>query len=78
MEELLADLRDEYEIVVIDAPTLLPASETVLLARTPGMQMLIVAAIGGAQRRDIERARERLTLAKVDPIGLVVCGADAE
>jgi hypothetical protein len=40
--------------------------------------MLIVAAIGGAQRRDIERARERLTLAKVDPIGLVVCGADAE
>ncbi len=78
MEDMLADLRDEYEIVVIDAPTLLPASETVLLARTPGMQMLIVAAIGGAQRRDIERARERLTLAKVDPIGLVVCGADAE
>jgi Mrp family chromosome partitioning ATPase len=78
MEDLLDDLRDEYEIVVIDAPTILPASETVLLARNPGMQMLIVASIGGAQRRDIERARERLALAKVEAIGLVVCGADSE
>lgn len=78
MDELLGDLQDEYEIVVIDAPAILPASETVLLARNPGMQILIVAAIGGAQRRDIERARERLTLARIEPIGLVVCGADAE
>jgi polysaccharide biosynthesis transport protein len=78
MEDLLGDLQDEYEIVVIDAPAILPASETVLLARNPGMQMLIVATIGGAQRRDIERARERLALARIEPIGLVVCGADAE
>ena len=78
MDDLLGDLQDEYEIVVIDAPAILPASETVLLARNPGMQMLIVATIGGAQRRDIERARERLALARIEPIGLVVCGADAE
>jgi Mrp family chromosome partitioning ATPase len=78
MEDLLGDLQDEYEIVVIDAPAILPASETVLLARNPGVQMLIVATIGGAQRRDIERARERLALARIEPIGLVVCGADSE
>jgi non-specific protein-tyrosine kinase len=78
MDDLLGDLQDEYEIVVIDAPAILPASETVLLARNPGMQMLIVASIGGAQRRDIERARERLALARIEPIGLVVCGADSE
>jgi Mrp family chromosome partitioning ATPase/capsular polysaccharide biosynthesis protein len=78
MEDLLGDLQDEYEIVVIDAPAILPASETVLLARNPGVQMLIVATIGGAQSRDIERARERLALARIEPIGLVVCGADSE
>ncbi|MEO9174258.1 MAG: hypothetical protein ABI317_02005 [Gaiellales bacterium] len=78
MEDRLDARRDEYENVLIDAPTILPASETVLLARNPGMQMLIVATIGGAQRRDIERARERLALAKVEAIGLVVCGADSE
>jgi succinoglycan biosynthesis transport protein ExoP len=78
MEDLLGDLQDEYDVVVIDAPPLLPASETVLLARTPGMQMLVVARIGSAQRRDIERARERLALAGVSPLGLVVSGIDAE
>ena len=36
MEDLLDDLREEYDIVVIDAPALLPASETALLARAPG------------------------------------------
>jgi Mrp family chromosome partitioning ATPase len=78
MEDLLGDLQDEYDVVVIDAPTLLPASETVLLARSPGIRMLVVAQIGATQRRDIERARERLQLAGVEPIGLVVCGIDAE
>jgi succinoglycan biosynthesis transport protein ExoP len=78
MEDLLGDLQDEYDIVVIDAPALLPASETVLLARTPGMRTLVVARIGAAQRRDIERARERLALAGVEPIGIVVAGSDEE
>ena len=78
MEDLLGDLQDEYEIVVIDAPALLPASETALLARSAGMRMLVVANIGSAQRRDIERARERLALAGVQPLGLVVSGADEE
>ena len=78
MEHMLEDLQDEYDIVVLDAPPILPASETVLLARNPDVQMLIVATIGGAQRRDIERARERLAVAGVEPLGLLVCGADAE
>jgi Mrp family chromosome partitioning ATPase/capsular polysaccharide biosynthesis protein len=78
MDHLLGDLQDEYEVVVIDAPAILPASETVLLARKAGVQMLIVATIGRAQRRDIERARERIALARIEPIGLVVCGADSE
>ena len=78
MEDLLGDLQDEYEIVVIDAPALRPASETALLARSAGMRMLVVAKVGTAQRRDIERERERLALAGVQPLGLVVSGADEE
>jgi succinoglycan biosynthesis transport protein ExoP len=78
MEHMLEDLQDEYDIVVLDAPPILPASETVLLARAPGIRMLVVATIGVAQRGDIERARERLAVAGVEPLGLLVCGADAE
>jgi tyrosine-protein kinase Etk/Wzc len=78
VEDLLSDLQEEYHVVVIDAPALLPASETALLAQRPGMQVLIVAQSGSTEPREIARARERLDLAGVDPLGLVVCGVDPE
>jgi Mrp family chromosome partitioning ATPase len=75
MEDLLDDLQEEYDIVVIDAPAILPASETALLARAPGIATLIVGSVGGAKRAEIEQARSRLALARVEPVGLVVCGS---
>jgi polysaccharide biosynthesis transport protein len=78
IEDLFADLQEDYHVVVIDAPALLPASETALLAQRPGMQMLIVEQSASTEPREIESARERLALAGVDPIGLVVVGVDSD
>ena len=78
IEDLLSDLQEDYHVVVIDAPALLPASETALLAQRPGMQLLVVAQSGTTEQREIRRARERLELAGVDPLGLVVCGIESE
>jgi succinoglycan biosynthesis transport protein ExoP len=78
IEGLLSDLQEDYHVVVIDAPALLPASETALLAQLPGMQLLVVAQSGTTEQREIRRARERLELAGVDPLGLVVCGIESE
>jgi Mrp family chromosome partitioning ATPase len=78
IEELLADLQEDYHVVVIDAPALLPASETALLAQRPGMELLVVAQSGTTEQREIKRARERLELAGVDALGLVVCGIESD
>jgi succinoglycan biosynthesis transport protein ExoP len=78
IEELFADLQEDYHVVVIDAPPLLPASETALLAQRPGMRMLIVEQSGSTEPHEIEGALERLALAGVDPLGLVVCGLDSD
>jgi hypothetical protein len=60
---------------VIDAPAILSASETALLARAPGISTLVVGSVRGAKRAEIEQARSRLALARVEPIGLVVLGS---
>ena len=78
IEELLSDLQEDYHVVVIDAPALLPASETALLAQRPGMELLVVAQSGTTEPGQIQRARERLELAGVDPLGLVVCGVESD
>ena len=58
IEDLLSDLQEDYHVVVIDAPALLPASETALLAQRPGMQLLVVAQSGTTEpARDPTRPR---------------------
>ena len=65
IEELLSDLQEDYHVVVIDAPALLPASETALLAQRPGMELLVVAQSGTTEpapdptRPRASRARRR-------------------
>ena len=59
MANLLADLAEMTDIVIIDAPPLLPVSDAVGLARHADA-VVLVAAIGESDRRALRRIRQML------------------
>lgn len=70
MAELVAALQREYEIIIFDAPPLLPVSDArVLGALCSGV--LLVVAVGKVQKPQLKKAIEALRLVEVKLLGLV-------
>lgn len=61
MAILLADLANVADIVIIDAPPLLPVSDAAALARWSD-SVLLVAAMGESRRSTLRRARQMLAV----------------
>jgi capsular exopolysaccharide synthesis family protein len=71
MEKLLDELREEFEIVILDAPPLLPVTDAALLAaRADGA--LIVTRHGKTTNDQLRHAIERLDAVDAKPVGVVI------
>jgi receptor protein-tyrosine kinase len=76
MSSVLRDLRDSADMVIIDAPPLLPVADTRVLLQLPQVDGVIVVGRVGQTRRDRARETERvLAQAGRRVLGVVVMGA---
>lgn len=71
MEKLIGELRDEFDIVILDAPPLLPVTDAALLAaRADGA--LVVIRHGRTTKDQLTHALERIDAVDAKTIGVVV------
>jgi capsular exopolysaccharide synthesis family protein len=71
MDALLADLREQFDIVVIDAPPLLPVTDAALLAaKSDGA--IVVTRHGRTTRDQLAHAIERLDAVDAKTLGVVL------
>lgn len=77
MAELLADLRSRFDMVIIDAPPLLPVSDAAVLSRTSDGAIL-VARYGHVRREQVSRALVDLSTIGAQLIGTILTCAPAK
>jgi capsular exopolysaccharide synthesis family protein len=71
MRQLLADLRDQYDMVLIDAPPVLPVVDAVVLAAVSDGAILVVRH-GKTSRDQLTKAASTLRRAEVEVLGSVL------
>jgi capsular exopolysaccharide synthesis family protein len=71
MERLLTDLRSEFDVVILDAPPLLPVTDAALLA-TQADGAVVVTRHGTTTRDQLTHAIERLDSVDATVLGVVV------
>ena len=71
MEALLLDLRTRYDVVILDAPPLLPVTDAALLA-TRADGAVVVVSHGRTTRDQLSTAIERLDSVGANTLGVVV------
>ncbi len=77
MEKLLLDLRDNFDVVILDAPPLLPVTDAALLsAQADGA--LVVVRHGKTTRDQLSHAIERLEAVDAKAVGVVINLAPAK
>lgn len=71
MEKLLSELRDDFDVVILDAPPLLPVTDAALLsAQADGA--LVVVRHGRTTRDQLSHAIERLEAVDAKALGIVI------
>jgi capsular exopolysaccharide synthesis family protein len=68
---VLGQLRNMFDLVLIDSPPLLPVTDAVILAQAVDTTLLVVAA-GQTRGKDLRRATEVLSLVHATTIGVVL------
>lgn len=76
MRDLLASLREEYDLIVVDAPPVLAATDAVLLSTEVDATLFVVEA-GSTQDHQMEHAVEQLNGVGARLIGVVLNRFDA-
>ena len=71
MRELLAEIRGQYDVVLIDAPPLLPVTDAALLAREADGAILVVRH-GKTTRDQVKVSTERLAQVDATLLGVVM------
>lgn len=75
--ELLGALQDEYDVVLVDCPPVLPVADAVALSAWVDATLLIVAA-GTTTRTGVQRAHEQLRQGSAPLVGTVLNRATEE
>ncbi|MDQ1364285.1 MAG: tyrosine-protein kinase [Acidimicrobiaceae bacterium] len=76
-EEVLRDLAEQFDIVLVDSPPVLPVTDaSVLAGRVDGV--LLVARTGVTKKRALARSVELLQQVGAPVLGLVINGAEDE
>lgn len=77
MDTLLEDVRSRFDVVIIDAPPLLPVSDAAILAHaTDGA--ILVTRYGKTKRDQVTRALDELSNVKANLVGTVLTHAPAD
>lgn len=71
MVALIGELEKKYDIVIFDAPAILPVTDAVILARFVSSVVLVVGK-DLVEGRDIELAQRHLRSVNVNPLGVIV------
>lgn len=71
MHDLLEELRDTYEVVIIDAPPLLPVTDAALLA-THADGVILVVRHGKVTREQVRLSADRLEQVDARLVGVVM------
>lgn len=71
MEALIDDLRRQYDVVLIDAPPLIPYSDAAILARRAGGALVVVGA-GTTRRQQLRDAVASLASINAPMLGVVI------
>jgi Mrp family chromosome partitioning ATPase len=75
--DVLAAIRERADVVLIDAPPVLPVSDAMAIsARADGM--IVVARLDVVQKPVLRELRRELDAAYVHRLGLVLTGAESE
>jgi Mrp family chromosome partitioning ATPase len=75
--DVLAAIRERADVVLIDAPPVLPVSDAMAIsARADGM--VVVARLDVVQKPVLRELRRELDAAHVHRLGLVLTGAESE
>jgi tyrosine-protein kinase Etk/Wzc len=71
MDELITDVRDQFDFVLVDAPPLLPVADSMVLATKVDGVVLVYRA-GSVPRSSIKLAKERLETVQANILGVVL------
>ena len=71
MHSLLQQLRTEFDVVLLDAPPLLPVTDAAVLGRRVG-GILVIAGVDRIHRPQLKQAMEGLDTAGCHVLGVVI------
>lgn len=71
MDELITDVRDQFDFVLVDAPPLLPVADSMVLSTKVDGVVLVYRA-GSVPRSSIKLAKERLETVQANILGVVL------
>lgn len=71
IREIFAVLRENFDLVLIDSPPVLPVTDAVMLSRLVDTTLLVVAA-GQTRRGELQRAAAKLEQVNAPVVGLVL------
>ena len=69
--ELFETLRENFDLVLVDSPPVLPVTDAIVLSQYADGTLLVVAA-GQTRRAELQRAAERFSQAKAPLTGIVL------
>jgi capsular exopolysaccharide synthesis family protein len=71
MHEIFAALREEFDLILIDSPPVLPVTDAMVLSSYADGTLLVLAA-GQTKRAELERASEKFSQANAPVVGIVL------
>ena len=71
MVKLVNDLEKKYDIVIFDAPAILPVTDAVILARFVSSVVLVVGK-DLVEGREVEMAQRHLRSVNITPLGIII------
>lgn len=72
MDKLLSRLESEYEVVIIDAPPLLPVTDPAILAASTSGILLVVSVDGRTRKADLGKAVGNIEAVRARLLGVVI------
>ena len=69
--EIFAALRENFDLILVDSPPVLPVTDAMVLSKYADGTLLVVAA-GQTKRTELQRAAERFAQANAPVVGIVL------
>ena len=71
MRDLIASVRDKFDIVIVDGPPVLGLADALILGNAVDRLLLVIQA-GTTERSVVKTALKRLRMARVNPVGCIL------